>query len=269
MSEVTPQSSPYGYTLGNPVRFSDPTGMLTEENGLITTSTSVLGRDVTGGENSGYALESKNFEDSPSHNIILNSKGDEISRNKSEGGNRYFVQYKTDDGNTEEIEVNSPETVKGDLKEQNLWNGNIVDLDEKKLRELVSSRTDPIIQETSGLKNPATGTNPSVYALKLLKAIVRESQEGGGIDYVDKFVDGTIYKINGVHYNSHEGLNYLWGASLNKLGIPKSVAVMGANFYHRQAYNRDVKLGRKDKYLRVGPKNEWNHNKAIKAGYGL
>jgi len=54
MSEVTPQASPDGYTLGNPVRFSGPTGMLTEdENGLITTSTSLSGRDATGGGNSG------------------------------------------------------------------------------------------------------------------------------------------------------------------------------------------------------------------------
>ena len=59
MSEITPQSSPYGYTLGNPVRFSDPTGMLTEdENGLITTSTSLWGRDATGGENTGEVLNS-------------------------------------------------------------------------------------------------------------------------------------------------------------------------------------------------------------------
>ncbi len=54
MSEVTPQASPYGYTLGNPARFSDPTGMLTEdENGLIETSTSLWGRDATSGENTG------------------------------------------------------------------------------------------------------------------------------------------------------------------------------------------------------------------------
>ncbi len=62
MSEVTPQASPYGYTLGNPVRFSDPTGMLTEdENGLIETSTSLWGRDAVGGENTGEVLDS-NFK---------------------------------------------------------------------------------------------------------------------------------------------------------------------------------------------------------------
>ena len=59
MSEVTPQASPYGYTLGNPVRFSDPTGMLTEdENGMIQTSTSLWGRDASGGENTGNVLSS-------------------------------------------------------------------------------------------------------------------------------------------------------------------------------------------------------------------
>jgi len=60
MSETTPQSSPYSYTLGNPIRYTDPTGMLTEdENGLITTSTSLLGRDATGGENTGEVLNNK------------------------------------------------------------------------------------------------------------------------------------------------------------------------------------------------------------------
>jgi len=59
MSEFTSQASPYGYTLGNPVRFSDPTGMLTEdEDGMIQTSTSLWGRDVTGGENTGEVLSS-------------------------------------------------------------------------------------------------------------------------------------------------------------------------------------------------------------------
>lgn len=58
MSETTPQSSPYSYTLGNPIRYTDPTGMLTEENGLITTSTSLWGRDATGGENTGEVLNS-------------------------------------------------------------------------------------------------------------------------------------------------------------------------------------------------------------------
>ena len=61
MAEASPQASPYGYTLGNPVRFSDPTGMLTEDaNGLITVSTSLRGRDYTGGENTGKVLQ-KNF----------------------------------------------------------------------------------------------------------------------------------------------------------------------------------------------------------------
>jgi hypothetical protein len=72
MSEVTPQSSPYGYTLGNPVRFSDPTGMLTEENGLITTSTSVWGRDITGNENSGEVLNNGLTDD-----ILLNHNVEE------------------------------------------------------------------------------------------------------------------------------------------------------------------------------------------------
>lgn len=54
LSEANSGSSPYAYTLGNPIRYSDPTGMIEEDaNGLMTVSTSNWGRDVTGGENSG------------------------------------------------------------------------------------------------------------------------------------------------------------------------------------------------------------------------
>ena len=56
MSEAKISISPYAYGLGNPVRFSDPTGML-EEDGSV--STSYWGRDVTGGENSGEVLNDK------------------------------------------------------------------------------------------------------------------------------------------------------------------------------------------------------------------
>lgn len=60
MAEVKPHVSPYTYGLGNPIRFSDPSGMLEEdENGLTTVSTSLWGRDVTGGENSGEVLNDK------------------------------------------------------------------------------------------------------------------------------------------------------------------------------------------------------------------
>ena len=57
LAEVKPGISPYAYGLGNPVRFSDPTGMIEEDDkGLMTVSTSLYGRDVAGGENSGEVL---------------------------------------------------------------------------------------------------------------------------------------------------------------------------------------------------------------------
>ena len=43
LSEAKPGVSPYAYGLGNPVRFSDPTGMIEEENGLMTVSTDLWG----------------------------------------------------------------------------------------------------------------------------------------------------------------------------------------------------------------------------------
>lgn len=75
--------------------------------------------------------------------------------------------------------------------------------------------------------------------------------------------------MDGVYYNSHEGLNFMWGSALDKLGVPSAVAVEAAKKYHKSAYERDVNRGEKNKYQKVDPDNEPNHNKAIKVGYKL
>jgi len=60
LAEAKPHVSPYTYGLGNPIRFSDPSGMIEEDqDGLMSVSTSLWGRDVTGGENSGEVLNEK------------------------------------------------------------------------------------------------------------------------------------------------------------------------------------------------------------------
>lgn len=167
------------------------------------------------------------------------------------------------------VRVNSKETVVGDLKERNPWNGNMVALGDDHYRSLVSGRTDEIESGFNETPDLSGEMGPSFNVGKLVSTIERESQEGKKLDFVNEFENGTIYKINGTYYNFHEGLNYLWGSSLDKLGIPSFVAVEAAKFYNKSAYDRDVKAGVKNKYQRVGPNNEQNHNKAIEAGYRL
>ena len=59
LAEAKPFMSPYSYGLGNPIRFSDPSGMIEEDqDGLMSVSTSLWGRDVSGGENTGAVLSS-------------------------------------------------------------------------------------------------------------------------------------------------------------------------------------------------------------------
>ncbi len=59
LAEAKPFMSPYSYGLGNPVRFSDPSGMIEEDqDGLMSVSLSESG----GSRLSGYVLDAANFE---------------------------------------------------------------------------------------------------------------------------------------------------------------------------------------------------------------
>ena len=99
LAEAKPFMSPYSYGLGNPVRFSDPSGMIEEDqDGLMSVSTSLWGRDVTGEENTGNALTEKGWlGDSgrlnrESSNYTFNEHaGEEVSRNIT--GNGVDITY--------------------------------------------------------------------------------------------------------------------------------------------------------------------------------
>jgi hypothetical protein len=152
------------------------------------------------------------------------------------------------------VVINSPETVKGDLKDQNAWNGTVEE------RELGVMQNE--INESSEI------LHEEYYSSN--HAVVVESQRGGELDYVDDFKDGTIYIIDGVGYNSHESLNFKWGMAMKKLGFPESASILGANLYHLGAWTTDQQLPKEQqRYTRAGPINEKNHNKSISRGWNL
>ncbi len=206
--------SAYNYVLGNPNTYIDPDG-----------------RTAT----------------APQDDILLDENGNEIFRIENDQIDRYFIDI---DGTY--VQVNSINTVKGDPKSQNPWNGCSVVCLVEDLKKIVAEATEGI--EESYL---------SVYS-----GIFHESQEGGHIDFVNLFEDGTIYEIQGIYYNSHEALNYLWGAALDNLGVNINDANGTAIGYHFVAWSSE-KINGGDRYARAGPVNEFNHNAAIRTGYNL
>lgn len=81
-----------------------------------------------------------------------------------------------------------------------------------------------------------------------------ESGGGGELDFIKDFKSGVLYNINGIYYNNHEALNYVWAASLKKAGMPLSTPSFLKEFFHAI-------------YHMKFEGNEPEHNIAINRGY--
>lgn len=81
-----------------------------------------------------------------------------------------------------------------------------------------------------------------------------ESGGGGELDFMKDFEPGILYNINGIYYNNHEALNYVWGAALKKAGMPLSTPSVLKEGFHAVWHGKFEG-------------NEPEHNRAINRGY--
>ncbi|KKO90758.1 hypothetical protein AAW12_14540 [Sphingobacterium sp. Ag1] len=174
--------------------------------------------------------------------ILYNQKGEEIDRIPNDAQDRHFMQH--NDGNysykrERYIQVNSKVTVIGDEREIGRAH-EIAGFDGK--LENFTAKLDGILN--------AAFKNVKGNALSM----ALESRGGGHLDFMKEFKPGVLYNINGIYYNNHEALNYVWGASLKKAGLPLPAPSIAKELFHMGFHLRFEG-------------NEPEHNRAINRGY--
>jgi len=184
--------------------------------------------------------------------ILLNQYGDEQRRIKESGLDEYYMEvnsggdYKWISGNLSKsaIRVLSPESVKGDPRETPFTGV----LNETFTKDVQKTMID---EATLNLENNSL--------INKYADIAKKSDKGGKLDFIDKFKAGELININGIYMNNHEALNYMWGASMSRIGVSLETSLFAADKYHQW----DFLSGGRSK----GLSNQRNHNEAIYRGY--
>jgi hypothetical protein len=231
-----PHMSPYAAFNNNPLRFTDPTGA------------------------------------APLDKILLNQKGEEISRIKEDAPDQYYMQH--DKGNYTWTTTTSV-------------NGNVTNVQESSAIRVLSKESvtgDPRENERSGISDGAAfyrngNLNENWTGLKQASEITTaidgvasryeiamHSKGGGSMDFKPKFNVGELTNLDGIYMNNHEALNFMWGKCMSELNCrgntPNGISVEHA-LTAAEAYN---------KYDHIfGDSKTWgnqsNHNEAIVRGY--
>lgn len=116
---------------------------------------------------------------SPLDNILLDRFGVEQGRIQAKGKDEYYLEVNSGGDYTwkgkkysgQAVRVNSKETVIGDIKEANPWNGQMVELGDEHYQRIVSKATHEINASVTEDAGPTVGMNPSYYFGKLLNTI--------------------------------------------------------------------------------------------------
>jgi hypothetical protein len=185
--------------------------------------------------------------------IFLDENGNETGRITNSDPDRFFTEHESGSygyKGKNYIQVNSKESITGDKKEgtKAKWNGQIKAVTSEEGKTMVES-----------------GVNAANSSATKVTGTVGESMQGGKMDYQGNFKDGTLYNINGIHYNAHEALNYYWGAAMNQLGWSPTHTMGGAIGYHGLKYGQSIFTG--NSYSKAGPREEAGHGKAQGTGY--
>jgi len=182
--------------------------------------------------------------------ILLDKNGNEVDRIEDENLDQYYMisshgisNWHTGKITTNTVRVLSPESVKGDPREKP-FNG-----------EFNDSFTEEV--QNKMIEKGTANISDSFFGKYL--DIKKQSQKRGDLDYMDKFNAGELINMNGIYMNNHEALNYMWGASMSKLDVGVSDALLAAQMFHMY----DAATGGRSK----GHDNQDNHDQAIVRGH--
>ncbi len=180
--------------------------------------------------------------------IFYNEKGEELKelRIKNNSRDRHFMKHSNGTytrANVSFLQVNSKKSIVGDPRSVP-FNGELVE-------DYTSQAIEKMLEE--GLED-----------VDFPWEFVSESGHQGSLDWFVTFNSnkGALFNLNGIYYNDHEALNYMWGAAASRFAWQLETTVSGAQFFHIFS-----SMKHPDRHKEGPMFNEAEHEQAIIAGY--